>query len=71
MKRFNIDLFIPSHKYNSAFDLPYAHIHRQHCEIQQKPDWTIIFMKWMAPHRRGDSGQQNEISQLGKMKSYR
>lgn len=51
MKRFNIDLIISSHKYSSVFDLPHAHIRSQHCEIEQKPDWTVIFLKWMASYR--------------------
>lgn len=51
MKRFNINLFIPSHKHSSIFDLPHAHICGQHCETKQKADWSIIFIEWMAPHR--------------------
>ena len=43
MKRLNIDVCIPCYKHSIVFDLPHAHIFRQHCEIQQKPDWTIIF----------------------------
>lgn len=46
MKRSNIDLFIPSYKYDAAFDLLYACVR---CKMQQRPDWNIIFIKWMAP----------------------
>lgn len=69
MKRFNIVLFIPSYKCSSVFDLPHAHICRNHCEIQQKPDWIIIFIKCMPP-RRILQWSKNEIRLLGKMKSY-
>lgn len=64
MKRFNIDLFIPSNTHSSVFDLPCTHICRHHFEIQQKQDWSII-LKWMAPQNIAVV-KWNEIKLLGR-----
>lgn len=45
MKRFNINLFIPSYKLIYIFDLSHAHIHSEHDETQQKEDWRNHFHK--------------------------